>query len=144
MAWYNHSIGFSNPKRKGRFKRIMLDCGQLKSLYYGEKPIKEIARQLCCSVPVIKRHLKFLIPNDRKRYAFYYSQNNPVNQQLIKLYTNHHYSAEKIAGIVGINAETVRKRLSRLGVALRGRNFKNLESFHPASLNRKEGNKEGI
>lgn len=138
MAWYDKSIDFKNTKRPGRFLRTQLDFDKLKQLYYQGKLIKELASYFNCSIPTIKRHIKFLIPKNLQRYKFNYSSANPVNQRLIKLYTNHHYSTEKIAGIVGLADETVRRRLQRLGFELRGRNFKNLETFHPMQLNRRK------
>ena len=140
MAWYNNTR--CNDKRQfnsGRFPKITLDDQILKNLYYEGKLIKDIASFFNVSIPTIKRHLKFLIPKNLQRYKFNYSQSNPVNQRIIKLYTNHHYSTEKIAEMTGLCDETVRRRLQRLGIELRGRNFKNLETFHPMHLNRRAG-----
>ncbi len=139
MAWYN-SIRCSDKRQfnPGRFPKIQIGQEHLNKLYYEGKLIKEIALFFSCSIPTIRRHLKFLIPKNLQRYKFNYSSANPVNQRIIKLYANHHYSTGKIAGIIGLCDETVRKRLQRLGIALRGRNFKNLEAFHPKNLNRKK------
>ena len=76
-----------------------------------------------------------LIPDKLRRYKFYYSEANPVNQRIVKLYTNHHYSTIKIGEIVGLNDETIRKRLHRMNIQLRGHDYKNLETFHPGKLN---------
>lgn len=140
MAWYdnNKGIDFKNLKRPGRYRRITIDFDKLKQLYHQGKLIKDIASYFNCSIPTIRRHLKFLIPKDRQRYKFNYSQTNPINQRIIKLYTNHHYSTETIAEKIGLADETVRRRLQRLDVELRGRNFKNLETFHPMKLNRRK------
>ena len=134
MAWYGKSIDFRNPKRLGRHKRIILDREKLQELYHNITPIKDIASFFNCSIPTIKRHLKFLIPANLRRYKFYYSAANPINQRIAKLYTNHHYSTIKIAEIVGLNDETIRKRLQRMDIRLRGHSFKNLETFHPGNL----------
>lgn len=145
MVWYNGTR--CKDKRQfnpGRFKRILLDKEKLKELYYNGTLIKQIASYLKCSIPTIKRHLKFLIPKNLQRYKYNYSASNPVNQRIIKLYTNHHYSTEKIAEEIGLADETVRRRLQRLGIELRGRNFKNLETFHPKELNRNGGKKYPI
>ena len=101
-------------------------------------PIKEIASFFNCSIPTIRRHLKIIIPDKLRRYKYYYSASNPINERLIKLYTNHHYSTIKIGEMVGLNDETVRKRLQRLEIKLRGHSFKNLELFHPGKLNRRK------
>ena len=69
-----------------------------------------------------------------RRYKFYYSLSNPINQQIIKLYTNHHYSTLKIGEMVGLTDETIRKRLQRMNIQLRGHDYKNLETFHPGNL----------
>jgi len=116
-----------------------VDKELLKHQYHNGKPIKDIASFFNCSIPTIKRHLKLLIPGNLRRYRFNYSQSNPINQRITKLYTNHHYSTEKIADIIGLCDETIRRRLKRLDIKLRGRNFKNLESFHPMQLNRRKG-----
>lgn len=137
MAWYDRGIDFSNPKRLGRHKRIFLDREKLQELYYNGTPIKDIAAFFNCSIPTIKRHLRLLISPKLRRYKFYYSAANPINQRIIKLYTNDHYSTLKVAEIVKLNDETVRKRLKRLGVQLRRNNFKNLETFHPGNLAKK-------
>ena len=144
MAWYNKGIDFKNEKRPGRFLRTQLDFDKLKQLYYQGKLIKELASLFNTSIPTIKRHIKFLIPENLRRYKFNYSSANPANQRLIKLYTNHHYSTEKIAGMMGLADETVRRRLQKLDIELRGRNFKNLESFHPMQLNRRKNKKYPI
>ncbi len=137
MAWYDQSIDFKNPKRPGFHKRIILDADKLKQLYYQGQLIENIASYFNCSIQTIRRHLKFLIPKNLQRYKFNYSQSNPVNQRIIKLYTNHHHSTEKIAEIIELSGKTVRKRLHRLGIELRGRGFKNLETFHPKQFNRR-------
>jgi len=144
MAWYDAGIDFKNPKRPGFRKRIILNTEKLQELYYKGTSIKDIASFFTCSIPTIRRHLKFLIPKDLQRYKYNYSASNPINQKLIKLYTNHHYSTEKIAGITGLADETVRRRLQRLGIELRGRSFKNLETFHPGKLNRNKNKKYPI
>ncbi len=144
MAWYNSSIDFRNPKRLGRYKRVVIDKEKLKQLYYEGKLIKDIGSFFNCSIPTIKRHLKFQIPKNLQRYKYNYSASNPVNQRIIKLYTNHHYSTLKIAELIDLCDETVRRRLQRLGIGLRGNNFKNLETFHPMQLNRKKNKRYPI
>ena len=141
MAWYDTAIDFKNPKRLGRHKRIILDIEKLQELYHNGALIKEIASLFNTSIPTIRRHLKFLIPKDLQRYKYNYSACNPINQRIIKLYTNHHFSTLKIAETIGLADETVRRRLQRLKIELRGRDFKNLETFHPGKLNRNK-NKE--
>ena len=135
MAWYNKGLDYCNPKRPGRHKRILLDMQKLQQLYYDNSPINDIAVFFNCSVPTVKRHLKLLIPDKLRRYKFYYSEANPINQRIVKLYTNHHFSTIKIGEIVGLNDETVRKRLQRMNIQLRGHDYKNLETFHPGKLN---------
>ena len=140
MVWYNSTR--CNDRRQfntGRFKRIVLDKDKLKQLYHQGKLIKDLAFFFNCSIPTIKRHLKLIIPGSLRRYKFNYSESNPLNQKIIKLYTNHHYSTERIADMVDLADETVRRRLQRLDIELRGRDFKNLESFHPMQLNRRKG-----
>jgi len=144
MAWYDNGIDFKNPKRPGRYKRLILDIEKLQELYYNGNLIKEIANYFNCSIPTIKRHLKFIIPKNLQKYKYNYSASNPINQRIIKLYTNHHYSTQKIGEIIGLNDETIRRRLQRLGIELRGRNFKNLETFHPGRLNKNKGKKYPI
>ncbi|MBU0628282.1 MAG: hypothetical protein KKC75_03775 [Nanoarchaeota archaeon] len=137
MVWYKSTQAKDNRKfNKGRFLRKEINLDTLKDMYYNGKPIKEIASFFNCSIPTIKRHLKLIVPESLRRYKFNYSESNPINQRIIKLYTNHHYSTNKIAGIIGLTDETIRKRLLKLGIALRKRNFKNLETFHPMRLNR--------
>src|SRR3989338_8381952 len=136
MVWYNGTR--CNDRRQynsGRYPKINVDGQKLQEMYYKGTKIKEIAASLNCSIPTIKRHLRLLISPKLRRYKYFYSASNPVNQQIIKLYTNDHYSTLKVASIVGLNDETVRKRLQRLGIKLRGLNFKNLETFHPKNLN---------
>lgn len=145
MVWYKGTR--CNDKRQynpGRFHRIVLNTEKLKELYHNGTPIKEIASFFNCSIPTIKRNLRPLIPDALRRYPFNYSQANPINQRIIKHYTNHHYSTLKIAEIVGICDETIRRRLQRLGITLRGHNFKNLELFHPKQFNRKKDKKYPI
>ena len=135
MVWYNGTR--CNDRRQynsGRYPKINVDGQKLQEMYYKGTKIKEIAASLNCSIPTIKRHLRLLISPKLRRYKYFYSASNPVNQQIIKLYTNDHYSTLKVASIVGLNDETVRKRLQRLGIELRGLNFKNLETFHPGNL----------
>lgn len=144
MAWYDVGIDFKNPKRPGFRKRIILNTELLKELYFKGTLIKDIASFFNTSIPTIRRHLKFLIPKNLQKYKFNYSPSNPVNQRIVKLYTNHHYSTLKIAETIGLADETVRRRLQRLGIELRGRNFKNLETFHPGRLNRNKGKKYPI
>ena len=140
MVWYNGTRCSDRRQfNPGRFQRIILNDDQLKELYHNGTPIKEISSFFNCSIPTIKRHLRFLIPDKLRRYTFYYSQVNPINQRIIQLYTNHHYSTMKVGEIVGLNDETVRRRLQRLGIKLRGMSFKNLELFHPMQLNRRMG-----
>ena len=135
MVWYNGTRCKDRRQyNPGRFKKIAIDAQKLQELYHSQIPIKEIASFFNCSIPTIKRHLKFLISPKLRRYAFYYSASNPINQRIIKLYTNDHYSTLKVASIVGLNDETIRRRLQRLGIQLRGHNFKNLETFHPGNL----------
>ena len=138
MVWYNGTR--CNDRRQynlGRFPKKSIDGQRLQEFYYNGTLIKDIASFFNCSIPTIKRHLKFLIPPILRRYKYYYSASNPVNQQIVKLYTNDHYSTLKIGEIVKLNDETVRKRLQRLGIELRGHNFKNLETFHPGNLAKK-------
>ena len=144
MEEHNTNIDFRNIQRLGRYKRIFIDKDKLKQLYHQGKLTKELASHFNCSIPTIKRHLKLLIPKNLQKYKFNYSQSNPINQRLIKLYTNHHYSTEKIAVMMGLADETVRRRLQKLDIELRGRNFKNLESFHPMQLNRRKNKKYPI
>jgi len=137
MAWYNGTrCKDRRQNNPGRFTKINVDANKLQELYYNRSPIKEIAAFFNCSIPTIKRHLKFLIPDELRRYKFYYSEANPINQRIVKFYTNHHYSTIKIGEIVGLCDETIRKRLQRMNIELRGHNFKNLETFHPSKLNR--------
>ena len=142
MEWYNN-VRCTDGRRnnKGRFPRIALDTEKLLEQYHNFTPIADIAANFNCSVPTVKRNLRPLIPENLRRYKQFYSENNPVNQRMMKLYTNHHYSTLKIAGIVGLADETVRKRLKSLGIQMRGLGFKNLESFHPGKL-RRRGSKE--
>lgn len=136
MGWYNGTrCKDRRQNNPGRFPRKLLDGEKLQELYHSQMPIKDIAAFFNCSVPTIKRHLQLLISPKLRRYKFYYSVANPVNQQIIKLYTNHHYSTLKVGEIVGLNDETVRKRLQRMNIQLRGHNYKNLETFHPSKLN---------
>ena len=138
MVWYNGTRCKDRRQyNPGRLKRIFLDNDKLQELYHNGTLIKDIAAYFNCSIPTIKRNIKFLVPDILRRYKYFYSKSNPINQRITKLYTNHHYSTLKIAGIVGLNDETIRKRLHRIGIELRGRNFKNLETFHPMKLNRK-------
>ena len=135
MVWYNGTRCKDRRQyNPGRYPKINLDGQKLQELYYKGTKIKEIAASLNCSIPTIKRHLRLLISPKLRRYKYFYSASNPVNQQIIKLYTNDHYSTLKVAEIVKLNDETVRKRLQRLGIKLRGLNFKNLETFHPGNL----------
>ena len=136
MGWYNETrCTDSRQNNPGRFLRKIIDGEKLQKQYHNQVPIKEIATFFNCSIPTIKRHLRLLISPKLRRYKFYYSESNPINQQIIKLYTNHHYSTLKIGGIVGLNDETVRKRLQRMNIQLRGHDYKNLETFHPSKLN---------
>ena len=135
MVWYNGTrCKDRRQNNPGRLKRIFLDNDKLQELYHNGTLIKDIAAYFNCSIPTIKRNIKFLVPDILRRYKFFYSKSNPINQQIVKLYTNDHYSTLKVASIVGLNDETVRKRLQRMGVELRGHNFKNLETFHPGNL----------
>src|SRR3989338_1024389 len=135
MVWYNGTRCKDRRQyNPGRYPKINLDGQKLQELYYKGIKIKEIATLLNCSIPTIKRHLRILISPKLRRYKYFYSASNPINQQIIKLYTNDHYSTLKVASIVGLNDETIRKRLQRLGIQLRGHNFKNLETFHPRNL----------
>ena len=135
MVWYNGTrCKDRRQNNPGRLKRIFLDKEKLQELYHNGTLIKDIAAYFNCSIPTIKRNLKFLVPDILRRYKFFYSKSNPINQQIVKLYTNDHYSTLKVASIIGLNDETVRKRLQRMGVELRGHNFKNLETFHPGNL----------
>ncbi len=142
MVWYNGTRCKDRRQyNPGRFLKKDIDSQRLQELYYNIIPIKDIASFFNCSIPTIKRHLKFLIPASLRRYKFYYSAANPINQRIAKLYTNHHYSTIKIAEIVGLCDETIRKRLQRMDIQLRGNSFKNLETFHPGNL-AKRYNKE--
>jgi DNA invertase Pin-like site-specific DNA recombinase len=137
MVWYNETTcKDKRANNSGRFPKKEIDHEYLKQLYHKGTPIKEIAIQFNCSIPTIKRHLHLIIHTNLRRYKFNYSPSNEVNQNIIKLYTNHHYSTEKIADIVGLCDETIRRRLQKLGIELRGKSFKNLETFHPSRLNR--------
>ena len=135
MGWYNGTrCKDRRQNNPGRFKRIVLNGEKLQQLYYDQTPIKDIAAFFNCSTPTVKRHLKMVIPDKLRRYKFYYSEANPINQRIVKLYTNHHFSTIKIGEIVGLNDETVRKRLQRMNIQLRGHDYKNLETFHPGNL----------
>ncbi len=139
MVWYNGTRCSDNRQHNhGRFPRIILDPERLSQMYYAGTPIRDIAASLNCSVPTVKRHLKQMIPQKLRRYKFYYSASNPVNQNIAKLYTTNHFSTSVIARMVNLCDETVRKRLQKTGIELRKRNFKNVETFHPKNLNRKE------
>ena len=145
MVWYNGTrCRDRRQNNPGRFPRKTIDAIELQKLYHNQMPIKDIASFFNCSIPTIKRHLKLLIPDKLRRYRFYYSESNPINQRIVKLYTNHHYSTLKVASIIGLNDETVRKRLQRLGIELRGHNFKNLETFHPGNLAKRYNKKYPI
>src|SRR3989344_8480409 len=103
MVWYNGTRCKDRRQyNPGRFKKIVIDAEKLQELYHSQMPIKEIASFFNCSIPTIKRHLKFSIPANLRRYKFYYSAANPINQRIAKLYTNHHYSTIKIADIIGL------------------------------------------
>src|SRR3989338_9189376 len=135
MAWYNGTRCTDGRKNNpGRFPRKLLDGEKLQELYHSQMPIKDIATFFNCSIPTIKRHLRLLISPKLRRYKYYYSASNPIHQRFIKLYTYHHYSTIKVAEIVNLNDETVRNRLKRLGIQLRGHDYKNLETFHPGNL----------
>lgn len=137
MVWYNGTrCKDRRQNNPGRFVRKLLETDKLQELYYNVTPIKDIASFFNCSIPTIRRHLKFLIPANLRRYKYYYSASNPINQKIVKLYTNHHYSTLKVAELVNLSEETVRRRLMRLGVQLRRTSFKNLETLHPRSFNR--------
>ena len=104
MGWYNGVRCIdSRQNNTGRFKRIIIDAEELQKQYHNQVPIKEIAIFFNCSIPTIKRHLRLLISPKLRRYKFYYSESNPINQQIIKLYTNPHYSTLKIGVMVGLN-----------------------------------------
>ncbi len=140
MTWYDGTrCSDGRHHNPGRFPRIALDGEKLQEIYYNGIKIKEIASSFNCSIPTIKRHIKILVPDKLRRYKYYYSASNPLNQRIAKLYSNHHYSTQKISEMVDLCDETVRRRLHRTGIELRGRNFKNLEGFHPGKLNRRIG-----
>ncbi|MBI2657761.1 hypothetical protein HYX08_03650 [Candidatus Woesearchaeota archaeon] len=122
MGWYNGTRCTDRRQyNHGRFKRIVLDGEKLQQLYHSGVPIKEIAASFSCSVPTIKRNLKFLIPSQLRRYKFYYSASNPINQRIAQLYTNHHYSTGKIAGLVMyMGAATVRSAFEDVKNRLEG------------------------
>ena len=145
MGWYNGTrCKDRRQNNPGRFPKKEIDYAKLQELYYSNAPIKDIAAFFNCSIPTIKRHLKLIIPDKLRRYKFYYSEANPINQRIAKLYTNHHYSTLKIGEIIGLNDETIRKRLQRMNIQLRGHNYKNLETFHPSKLNHRGEHKYPI
>ena len=101
MVWYNGTRCKDRRQyNTGRFKRKFLDTDKLQELYYNGTLIKDIAAFFNCSIPTIKRNLKFLISPKLRRYKYFYSASNPINQQIIKLYTNHHYSTLKVGEMV--------------------------------------------
>ena len=55
---------------------------------------------------------------------------------IVELYVKNKLSTKSVADKVGLSDETVRRRLKRFGIERRTRGFKDLSSFHPASLNR--------
>ncbi|MFH0874757.1 MAG: hypothetical protein V1859_02380 [archaeon] len=141
MAWYdlNKGIDFSNPSRKGRFPRIAVDREKLLRLYIGEKELDDIAKEFNVSRATVTRHLKFLVPKYLKRNKGRTGNlKAPFNEKIIKLYTNDHFSTERIGSEMDCSAEKVRKHLILCGVQMRGRSFKNVMNFHPKMLCRKE------
>jgi len=125
-----HSIGIV------RKKKVNVDLTQLKLLWESDNyTLAELAEHFNVSVPTIKRRLRTI--KARHRYAWNYSHENPINQRIIKLYTNEHLSTMEIGKLIHLSEETVRKRLHRLGVNLRDRAFKNLAQVHPKSFNRR-------
>jgi DNA-binding transcriptional MerR regulator len=141
MSWYDkgNGIDFSNPKRRGRFPRIALDTNLLFELYIKDVKVKDIAKKLNVSRPTVKRHLKFIIPEDKKRNnGRAYNPNDSLNREIITYYTNHHYSTTHIGKLVGCSAEKVRRRLINCGIEMRSKTYRNLLTIHPKSLNRKK------
>ncbi len=137
MVWYNGTrCNDGRQYNHGSFIRKLLDTDKLQELYYNGTLIKDIASFFNCSIPTVRRHLRLLIPANLRRYKYYYSASNPINQKIARLYTNHHYSTLKVAELVNLSDETVRRRLKRIGVQLRRTSYKNLETLHPRSFNR--------
>ncbi|MFH2106494.1 MAG: hypothetical protein ABII22_04485 [Candidatus Micrarchaeota archaeon] len=137
MAWYTEGIEYSNPKKKGRFKRLMLDTDELRKRYLSGQKIKDMAIYFRVSEATIKRHLKFIIPDSMKRNKGKISRKNETfNSQVIRLYTNHHLSTLKIANRLGCSSEKIRRRLHMCGVEVRSNSYKNLFSMHPGNLAR--------
>ena|SRR3989338_8594863 len=137
MPWYSST--HANDKRrfnKGRFLKKGINLGELKTLYLEGRKNKELAAFFNCSIPTIRRRIRILIPDNLRMRKERTSQYNPINQKIINLYVNHHYSTIKIAAITNLSVETIRGRLHSLGIKVRGKNFKNLQSFHPGKLNR--------
>ena len=123
-------------KELGRFLKKDINQQELNVLYFEGKKDKELASYFNCSIPTIRRRIRILIPDNLRMRKERTSQYNPINQKIINLYVNHHYSTIKIAAIADFSVETIRRRLHSLGIKLRGKNFKNLHSFHPGKLNR--------
>lgn len=137
MSWYNNT--YCKDRRRlnpGRFPRKVIDEQTFRKLYYAGRKNPELASYFNCSIATVKRHIKILIPVTLRKRMLNNSSTNPINQRIIRLYTNHHYSTLKIAGIIGLSDETIRTRLHSLGIQMRSKDFKNLELFHPKTLNR--------
>ena len=140
LPWYSRGIDFSNQKKKGRFKRIMLDTARLQEFYMDGSRLNDMAREFKVSKATVVRHLKFLIPDFlKKNRGRTGNLKAPFNKEIIKLYTNDHMSTSQIAREMKCSAEKVRKHLLKCGVEMRTIGFKNPLSYHPKRLNRKTG-----
>ena len=140
LPWYSRGIDFSNPKKKGRFKRIMLDTARLQEFYMDGSRLNDMAREFKVSKATVVRHLKFLIPDFlKKNRGRTGNLKAPFNKEIIKLYTNDHMSTSQIGRLMQCSDEKVRRHLLKCGVEMRNTGFKNPLLYHPKSLNRKTG-----
>jgi DNA-binding CsgD family transcriptional regulator/AraC-like DNA-binding protein len=127
-----HSLGVVRTKKV----KVNVNLIQLKLLWESDNyTLAELAKHFNVSIPTIKRRLRTI--KARHRYAWNYSHENPINQRIIKLYTNDHLSTMEIGKLIHLSEETVRRRLHRLSITLRDRAFKNLARVHPKSFDRR-------
>ena len=76
-----------------RTKKVSVNLTQLKYLWESDNyTIAELAKHFNVSIPTIKRRLRKI--KARHRYKWNYSHENPINQRIIKLYTNDHLSTK--------------------------------------------------
>lgn len=108
-------------------KRIILDVEEVKKrclhlIFTHRKYASILAKEFNVGILTIQR---MLCKQDMHRSEILYDPNQPFNQRLIKMYQT--MSLKVVGKKLGLNVETLRKRLIRMGIERHSMSFKNYD-----------------